>query len=270
MLQIRNLAAEELPILKDFAPPEWNVDLSALFARHFGQSYFHAIAAELDGRLVGCGNGLLHGKSGWLGNIIVLPEARGRGIGRLLTEGLVKFFQDECVEYQILVATSMGEPIYRKLGFTVSSQYVFLARSDAPAAADYAHGTRAIERQDEPRLFALDRAVTGETRAEFLRRYLDGGRVHLGASGGLDGYYLPALGTGLLIAANDEAGLALLHYRLRQPPSVAVVPEQNQVALDFLGRHGFVEVSRAPRMTLGPEIDWHPEHVYCRGSGFCG
>ncbi len=270
MLKIRDLAAAEVSALKEFAPPEWNVDLSAVFSRHFGQPYFHPIAAELDGSMVGCANGLLHGSTGWLGNVVVLPDFRGRGIGRLLTESLVRYFQAEGVRHQILVATSMGEPIYRKLGFVVSSYYVFFARPDGVTAPDGDPATRAFEPQDEPALLALDQEVTGETRPAFLRRYPAGARVHVGSSGALDGYYLPALGTGLLIAADDEAGLALLRHRLAQPGNVAVVPEQNQVAIEFLSEHGYSETSRAPRMTLGPEISWHPERVYCRGAGFCG
>ncbi len=270
MLKIRDMAAEEVPILRSFAPQEWNVDLSVVFARNFGQPYFHPIVAELDGRAVGCANGLLHGNAGWLGNIVVLPEFRGRGIGQQLTEHLIAFFRVQCVQYQILVATSMGEPIYRKLGFTVSSYYIFFARPGGPAEAQAVPGTCSFAPRDEAEVFALDRTVTGETRPAFLRRYLEGAWVHAGSNGALDGYYLPALGTGLLIAANDEAGLALLDHRVGQPGSSCVVPEQNQVAVDFLLEHGFAETSRAPRMTLGPDINWHPQRVYCRGSGFCG
>lgn len=270
MLRIREMTAGDIPALKDFAPPEWHVDLSVVFGRHFGQPYFHPIAAEQDGRVVGCANGLLQGNAGWLGNIIVLPECRGRGVGSALTEILVRFFQAQHMRYQILIATSLGEPVYRRLGFQVVSQYIFFARSKEASPSDAARETRALRPEDEEALFALDREVTGESRQEFLRAYLEGARVHVGRSGKLDGYFLPSLSAGLLIASNDEAGLALLRYRLSQPGSVSVVPERNRVAIDFLRANGFAETSRAPRMTLGPDIDWQPERVYCRGSGFCG
>jgi ribosomal protein S18 acetylase RimI-like enzyme len=270
MLKIRDLAVEEIPVLKDFAPPEWNVDLSAVFGRHFGQPYFHPIAAELDGRIVGCANGLLHGSAGWLGNIVVLPEFRGRGVGHHLTENLIAYFHSQCVEHQLLVATNMGEPIYRKLGFTVSSYYIFFSRAGGSAEPCTISAVRPFELRDEAALLALDRAVTGERRPVFLRRCLADAWVHVDRSGELDGYYLPAVGTGLLIAADDGAGIALLEHRLGQPGSTCVAPERNAVAIEFLLQHGYVETSRAPRMTLGPEIDWRPERVYCRGSGFCG
>ena len=270
MLQIRELRTSDIPLLKDFAPPEWKVDLSQLFGRHFGRPDFHPIAAELDGRTVGCAEGLLHGNAGWLGNIIVLPESRGRGIGRALTETLVAFFTAKIVQYQILIATPMGEPIYRKLGFETVSQYVFFEKQEAPGSMDAVPGVRPLTAADYEDVFALDRLVTGEMRTPFLRGFLDAAWAHVDSSGNLDGYYLPQLGNGLVIASNDAAGLALMQHKLNQGASSSCVPEQNPVAAEFLRSHGFVEAWRAPRMTLGPDLGWQPEHVYCRGSGYCG
>src|SRR5512135_494860 len=107
MLEIRELRAAELPILKDFSPPEWHTDISAIFGRHFGRPYFYPIVAEWEGAIAGCANGLLNGDAGWLGNIIVLPEARGKGIGKALTQHLVEFFRAKRVRHQILIATSL-------------------------------------------------------------------------------------------------------------------------------------------------------------------
>ena len=100
MLTIRPPTPAELPLLKDFAPPDWNTDLSITFSFHYGQPYFHPLVAELDGKFAGCANGLLNGNAGWLGNIIVLPEFRGRGIGYTLTAELVKFFRARDVLYK--------------------------------------------------------------------------------------------------------------------------------------------------------------------------
>jgi ribosomal protein S18 acetylase RimI-like enzyme len=270
MITIRDLTSADLPPLKDFAPPEWNTDISVVFGQHFGQPYFHPIVAEHDGTLVGCADALLQGSAGWLGGIIVLPEYRHQGIGRALTEELVKFLQAKRIAHQVLVATNSGEPIYRKLGFQPVSYYTFFARQGGLPPTGPLSTVRALLPRDEDALFALDKAITGERRAAFLQRYLDGASVHTDPSNRLDGYYLPALGTGLIIAANDAAGLALLRYKVDHGGSVCVVPEQNRVAVDFLRAHGFVETSRAPRMALGGDVAWQPEHVYSRGSGFCG
>jgi len=130
MLEIRPVKSIELPLLKGFAPVEWNTDLTEAFSFHFGRPYFHPVVAEQDGRVVGCAQGLLNGKTGWLGNVIVLPEFRGRGIGLALTQSLVDFFKAEGCISQVLIATKMGEPVYRRLGFAVTSRYIFLKRPE--------------------------------------------------------------------------------------------------------------------------------------------
>lgn len=270
MLQIRDLRTSDLPLLKDFAPPEWKIDLAQLFGRHFGRPYFHPLAAEVDGRTVGCAEGLLQGNAGWLGNIIVLQEFRGHGIGRALTERLVAFFKAKGVHYQILVATPLGEPIYRKLGFETVAQYIFFEKQDAPASMDAIPGVRPLTAADFEDVFALDRLVTGEIRSPFLRGFLEAAWAHVDSSGNLDGYHLPNLGNGLVIASNDAAGLALMQHKLNQGATSSCVAQQNTVTTEFLRSNGFVEAWRAPRMTLGPDLRWQAEHVYCRGSGYCG
>jgi GNAT superfamily N-acetyltransferase len=270
VLQIRGLTADDIPLLRDFAPPDWKTDLSGVFGRHIGQPYFHPIAAELDGVLVGCAHGLLHGNAGWLGNVIVLPEFRRRGIGSSMTEVLIELFRAKRLQFQILIATTMGEPLYRGLGFQSASQYVFFEREGGPPSTDEAPGVRAMTPADEDHVFSLDKAATGELRQPFLSGCLARASVHVGSSGNVDGYYLPSLRNGLVIASNDTAGLALMHHRLNEGVKSAVVPEQNGAATHFLRAKGFVETARAARMTLGPDVDWQPERVYCRGAGYCG
>ena len=167
MLTIRPPTPAELPLLKDFAPPDWNTDLSITFSFHYGQPYFHPLVAELDGKVAGCANGLLNGNAGWLGNIIVLPEFRGQGIGYALTAELVKFFRARDVVHQILIATQMGKPVYRKLDFETVSHYIFLKRETERDPGPVVN-VRPATALDFPAVLAIDRAVTGEERAAFL------------------------------------------------------------------------------------------------------
>ncbi len=268
MLKIRPIESSEIPLLKDFAPPDWKSDISAIFAFHFGQSYFHPLAADLEGKIVGCAEGLLNGDTGWLGNIIVLPDFRGRGIGQALTASLVEFFRSRGCAHQLLVATAMGEPVYTKLGFETCSKYVFLKRKTGAANADPT-GLREYGSQDYAALIDLDRTASAEERQPFLRRFLSGAWVHTRGDA-LDGFYLPALGNGLIVAENDRAGLDLLGYRAAVGPDNTVVPEANAAALKFLRENGFEENHRAPRMALGGDVDWKPRMVYQRGAGYSG
>jgi GNAT superfamily N-acetyltransferase len=269
MLTIRPPTPAELPLLKDFAPPDWNTDLSVTFSFHFGQPYFYPIVAEVDGAIAGCAEGLCNGNAGWLGNIIVLPEFRGQGIGYALTAELVEFLRGRGVAHQILIATRMGEPVYRKLGFETTSHYIFLKR-ETDHEPGPAKDVRPATALDFPALLALDQAITGEQRAPFLGRFLAEAWVHVSPCGVVDGFHLPGLANGPVLAGNDDAGLELLQFRIGRGARPTVVPEANTAALDFLQANGFVETARAPRMVLGPEAAWSPEHVYSRGSGYCG
>jgi GNAT superfamily N-acetyltransferase len=255
--------------LKDFAPPERNTDISRQFVLYLGQSYFHPIVAELAGEMVGCANGLLNQTTGWLGNIVVLPESRQRGTGLVLTAYLVEYFLNQGCSCQVLVVTKLGEPVYTKLGFTVRSTYTFLRSTRAIPARPTPH-IRKVEPRDLEALRELDREITGEKRAAFLERFLAGGWVYqTDMLDQLAGFFLPDLPGGPVIARDAEAGMELLQFKLGRGCTSVVVPSANQPALDFLLGAGFQVESTARRMTLGTELDWKPGGVFSRGSGYC-
>ncbi len=270
MLNIRPIERCELPLLKGFAPPEWNTDLSITFSFHFGYPYYYPIVAELDGKIVGCAQGLLNENVGWLGNIVVLPEARGQGVGSALTQHLIEFFRTRGCSSQILAATQMGEPVYRKLGFVETSRYIFLGRTE-PLAPERVNHIRQAEEKDFPVILSLDREAGGEERTPFLNRFFGNVWVYeQNPSAGMEGFYLPDLKDGLVTACTERAGLELLKFKLGQGKTFFVVPDGNVVALAFLKERGFTESRRAPRMVLGDEIDWKPAWVFSRGAGYCG
>lgn len=267
---IRPLKQSEVPLLKDFAPKEWNTDLSELFGRFFMQPFFHPVLAEWNGTPAGCADGLCNGNAGWLGNIIVLPEYRGQGIGSALTGHLVEYFKQQGCLSQILVATPLGEPIYRKAGFTTRSTYSFLRR-EGPGEPRPVNNIRAAGTDDHDAIFDLDREATGEARRPFLEQFLEQAWVY--ARDGvkhIQGFFLPKLGNGLVIARDVETGLELLDFKLSRGSTSVVVPSGNEAALKHLTTAGFENTFIAPRMVLGPEVAWHPEMIFSRGGGYCG
>ncbi|MBN2386150.1 MAG: GNAT family N-acetyltransferase [Anaerolineales bacterium] len=267
--KIRPIKKSELSLLKDMAPPEWNIDFSTRFGFHFRANYFHLLVAEVDGQIAGCANGLLHGFVGWLGNIVVRPAFRGQGIGTALTGGLVNFFASRGVTSQILIATPLGEPVYKKFGFTTRSSYIFL-RNEQPPPPEIAAGLRPARPEDAAHILALDLAVTGEPRQDFLTRFLEYAWVHARPAGGIAGFFLPELEAGPVIATDQAAGLALLRFKLGLGSTHLVIPSSNQAAQDYLAEAGYMPYNTAPRMVLGPEVEWHPELVFSRGGGYCG
>ena len=69
MLRIRQILESEIHQLQNFPPEDWKLDLPRLFSFHFDHPYFYPVAAEVDGRIVGCGIGIIHGAVSWLGTI---------------------------------------------------------------------------------------------------------------------------------------------------------------------------------------------------------
>jgi GNAT superfamily N-acetyltransferase len=267
---VRQLRRDEFPALKNFPPESWNFDLCGFMELHFGEPYFYPIVAVARERIVGVANGIMNGKTGWLGNIIVPPEFRKRGIGRALTTNLIDFFNGGKCETQLLIATDMGEPLYRKCGFRTTAEYLFFKGgqlSGPPADPNI----RQIRPEDYAKIIRLDERITGETRKPLLEKFFPTGWVYsVSSSDEIKGFYLPGLGAGLILAADNGAGLALLHLKLCRTDSPAVVPEGNASAVRFLLENGFTQYLKAPRMALGKERDWKPNGVFGRAGGYCG
>jgi GNAT superfamily N-acetyltransferase len=267
---IRPVKSFELPLLRDFAPPEWNTDISQRFSLYFGQPYFYPIVAELAGKIVGCANGLLNGTTSWLGNIIVLPEYRGQGIGSALASHLVEYLHHQGCISQVLVATKLGEPVYARLGFKVSSSYTFL-RSEKTIPSTLTPQIHRAQAENFEAMRKLDLEITGERRTAFLERFLARGWVsQAGNHEPISGFFLPSLENGPILARDAVTGLELLQFKLGSGCTSVVVPSSNHPTLDLLLGSGFQIENTAPRMTLGVELDWKPEGVFSRGGGFCG
>ncbi|NPV56120.1 MAG: GNAT family N-acetyltransferase [Anaerolineae bacterium] len=269
--RIRSIRPDEFEQVRHLSPSTWGTDLPGFLTLHHGQPYFKGWVVEEGGGIIAFGNSLRNGNSGWLGNILVAPEARGRGIGAAITRHLMDDLHRQGCCRLLLVATPLGEPVYTRLGFRVTGRYAFYSFDSAPAVARHP-AVRPLLPEDHPAALALDRRVTGETRTAFLSRFLDGGWVFDDGGGraGIAGIHLPALATGLVIASDVEAGLALLRWRLSRGECKCVVPEQNERARRCLEELGGELTATAPRMALGREAAWRPAEVYQRAAGWCG
>ena len=269
-LKIRPARSDELPLLKDFAPPDWHTNIAERFAFYFGRPYFYPIVAEHAGEIVGCANGLLNEAAGWLGNIIVLPEYRGHGIGTALTSHLLDYFHQHGCTSLVLIATKLGAPVYAKLGLKINSTYTFL-RSEIPNPTPPSPNIRRAHAADFSAMRALDLEITAERRSAFLQPFLAGGWVFQPDSRKtVSGFFLPGLESGPIIARDVNSGLELLKFKLSLGCTSVVVPSSNQPALDLLLSSGFRLENTAPRMTLGTDLEWIPAGVFSRTAGFCG
>jgi GNAT superfamily N-acetyltransferase len=270
ILRIRQIAQSEIPQLQNFPPEDWNLDLPRLFSFHFGQSYFYPIVAEVNNRIVGCGIGILHGTISWLGTIIVLPEYRRQGIGQKITKHLIQYCREQGCTTQLLTASEMGEPLYKKLGFRTNLVYEFYRR---PSAVSYPQKlqVRKIQQEDIVSIRNLDREITGEERFPFLERFFSTGWVYVSEeAGSVRGIFLPEYGTGLILAKDSEAGIELMKLRLNGGKLTTVIPSANASAREFLETGKFQIYRITPRMFLGDEVKWQPALLYNRATGYSG
>lgn len=267
---IRKIERSEIQQLKNFPPPDWNLDIPAVFSFHFEHSYFYPIVAEVGDTLIGCGISIFHGSINWLGTIIVLPDYRRKGIGQSITEHLIDYGRKRGCETHILTASEMGEPIYRRLGFKTDLDYEFYRR---PPNKVYLQDpqVRKIQQEDFDAVKNLDKQITGEDRGSFIERFFPTGWVFDSKiSRSIEGAFLPEYGTGLVIAETPEAGIELMKKRFIDGKESAIIPSTNTAAREWLRAEGFRQYRTAPRMVLGKDINWHPPKLYNRGTGYCG
>jgi GNAT superfamily N-acetyltransferase len=267
-VRLRDLELGDVPGLATFAPADWHTALDAVLLQHIGRRYFHGRVALDAERLAGVGQGLVTGTAGWLGNIIVRPEMRRRGLGTRITHDLVDLLRVQGCSTLLLIATNLGEPVYRRLGFRRTAEYLFLRvprLTPAPSTS-----IRRLQPSDLERMIELDAWATDEARQALIGPHFESGWGHVDPHGVLDGFFLPAFGAGLVIASRPDAGVQLLGFKHAYYPGPAVVPVANTLASEFLLAHGAQETARAPRMALGDEIAWRPECVFARASGYCG
>lgn len=113
-------------------PPE----VFAYYKSHAGLVAGNAVAyiARLDGRPVAIAMTLVsHGVAGiyWVGT---LEEARGRGLGHAVTAAAVNAGFDLGAETASLQASSLGKPVYERMGFeTIFNYHLLLCRAPEPS-----------------------------------------------------------------------------------------------------------------------------------------
>ncbi|MFZ0454414.1 MAG: GNAT family N-acetyltransferase [Ignavibacteriaceae bacterium] len=271
MLKIRPLLKSEIHLLQNFPPESWNLDLPLFISFHFHYPYFYPVIAEDDNKIVGFGNGILNGSTGWLGNILVPSEFRRRGIGNEITKHLIEYFHIKGCTTQILIASEMGKNIYGRLGFKESSTYQFLRVSSDLQDYPKSENIRRINNNDFDLLQKFDEKISGEKRFQLIKRYFSTGWVyHQKKANDFQGIFLPELGGGLIFAKNPEAGLELIKLKINLGKFRTVIPSENEIALNFLKSQGFEIYTSAPRMVLGNDVNWQPKYVYNRAAGYCG
>lgn len=250
-------------------PPEWG-DVRRVFRKFLGKHWFYPFKIEVGTELVAVGEAIHHGRTAWIGNIIVAPEWQRKGYGKAITLYLMRLLEEKGAQTQLLLATEMGKGLYQQIGFEEETRNYFYQVTQA-VHIDRNFQIEDIQRSDLPDLFALDEEVMGEKRAHLIEDFFPGGKlIREPEHGTLLAFFLPQLGEGLLLTRDHQAGMALSGYRLEQGAQVLVVPEQNKRIIEWVEAVGFPHFRTAYRMVYGKRIDWKPEGIYSRIGGYLG
>jgi GNAT superfamily N-acetyltransferase len=267
-VEIRKIRKNELSLIRDFPPVDWNLDLEKVYKRHFDQDYFYPIVAVLDHEIAGTGIAVVNDNATWIGTIIVLDKYRKKGIGNAITNHLIDYSKSKGIGTIILAASDLGLPIYKKIGFEHDFNYLFFKADNLIESNTLNKSISGIAKPDYDRIFELDYAISGEKRKKLLIDSLKTGFKY--KDNIIKGFYLPDFGKGLIIADSDNVGLELLKFRLSLDTSSICLPETNLTAIDYLNSIGFYQYLKTPRMFLNKNVNCDSKHIYSRGCGYLG
>jgi len=258
-MDIHPLAHSDISSVHAMLPFGWE-DSVPIIDAYITTPYCFPIKVTVGGSMVGMGVAILHTDTAWLAHILVHPAHRNRGIGKTITETLVESAYSKGCETIYLLATELGEPVYRSIGFETETEYpIYTCKGMTRPFTDSEHIVPITDAYKE-QVLNLDRQATGEDRMLVLNPHLSNGLIYL-RDNEVQGFYLPALRHGLIIASTNEAGQELMRLRLQSNDS-ASFPMDNTSAIAFMQQHGFPENRREKRMRLGKKRTWHPERIY--------
>jgi GNAT superfamily N-acetyltransferase len=265
-VSIQPFTVEDLTLLQDIQPEGWK-PIAPVFQFYLQSSFCFPIRFSIDGNLAGVGSIIFHGETAWLAHIIVSPSHRNKGLGTHITKALIDHAERRQCKTISLLATTLGEPVYAKLGFIKELDYLFLQHPKPEHVLSQSIHSYTTPHREQ--LLKLDLEVSGEDRKELLNPHLKNSRT-ISVDGQLAGFYIPTLGEGLVVAEDSKTGLTLLSERLTVEKNRIAVPSQNKSAIDFLLAQGYSEFSKGSRMYLGDKLAWQPSKLYSRIGGNLG
>lgn len=217
--------------------------------------------ATLDGEDVGVVVTVDYGEVGWIGNLVVVPEMRGRGIGEALMRRGMEHLLGRGVRSIRLDAVQKAIPLYRRLGFRDEYWSLrYTGRASRSPVAD----AEPMRRSDLDAVAELDYAYFRGRRGQLLRRVYDmfpglcfaswKGDELTGYVMAKDGSDSVKVGPWICRPGCEEAAEALLRsvMNTRVGEDIWVgCPESNRSSVAVLERNGFTSLPSSLRMCYG-------------------
>jgi N-acetylglutamate synthase and related acetyltransferases len=265
-MEIKPVEVSDVSALSHLQPAGW-VNIMPVFDFYVNSSSCFPIKVMMDNKIVGLGTTIIHSDVAWLGHIIVDSDYRCRGIGSRITRTLIEISEKYRCSTIYLIATELGEFIYKKIGFVTETEYLVHTdvRKKDWVISDHIYP---YEHRYREEIRKLDKQISGEDRMIHLEEHFKSGRIYY-SNNRLEGYYMPTWGEGLIIASTEKGGIELLKAHLKNKERV-VIPQNNHIARRFLQETGVGEVKAIKRMRLGSERQVHFFNIYNRIGGNLG
>lgn len=254
---------EKLPAIQ---PHDW-VDQRPMLQFYMSTDFCHSFKVEIEGQMVGTGTAILHEKDGWLATIFTDPNRRSQGIGKAITQYLVDYLKSHHCEHIYLVATALGEVVYKKIGFESELLYDVYTNIHQKNLA-ISPNIKPFKSKYKNEIIEIDGRISGENRTKHLEYFLEDSFVYLENKTVL-GAYFPSFGDGLIIAKSEQAGVELMKKRFQDFEMVSF-PQANKSAANFMQSLGYEPLLTLTRMYLGKPLIWQPQNLYNRVGGNIG
>ena len=264
--EIKPININETQALSSLQPDGW-MDIVPIFDFYAKSAFCFPVKVIVENEFVGIGAIIIHKEVAWLAHIIVHPDFRCRGIGLKIVQNLLKIANEKHCSTIYLIATELGEPIYKKVGFITETEYL-VHKKITKTEWTVSRNIHQYKERHRTHFVSFDRKISGEDRMMHIEEYLKNGFVYHHEEN-IEGYYLPSLGEGLIIAETETSGIELLKLHLQHNDRV-VIPRENLVAQKFLNEVGFGEVKTIKRMRFGEEREVQFANIYNRIGGNIG
>lgn len=266
-MKIQIFDQSDINVLADLQPSDWG-SIVPPFEFYTKAKFCFPIKVTLGSKVVGIGATIIHKNTAWLAHIIVHPDQRNKGIGKLITQTLVDFSCSKQCDTINLIATDLGAPIYEKVGFVTETEYIFFKDINVHSGWTISKNIKQINENYYEQIANLDRQVSLEDRMFHLSQYFQNGFVFV-QNEEVQGYYLPDFGEGMILSNSNEAGTELMKLRL-QTKNNAAFPVDNITAIQFFHELNYQNFKKAKRMRFGKKRAWQKTNIYNRIGGHLG
>lgn len=262
-LSIRSMNREDLDFAAQCTAAEgWVSEGYAGFLGFYAHHSPGCLLAEISGKPVGICIATPYGTSGFIGELIVKPEARGQGIGAALLDRAIDILRQAGARTIYLDGMVKAVDLYERHGFRKVCRSL---RLRGEIQGHLSPEIRPMQVQYLEQVFTLDWQAFGADRSFFIRQRLEHfpelSKI-LMQEDRVMGYILGRRGTDWasagpwVVSREAEHPVQLLYAfasEVNTPFSVGVL-ESHRQAVELARSLGFVERADSPwRMALGPE-----------------